>query len=53
MEQTNEEIAQTLHEMETVFVDGEKAHTDAILRARMREAHSTLQPREWRRPRPR
>ena len=42
MEQTNEGIAQTLQEMETVFVDGEKAHTDAILRARMREAHCTL-----------
>ena len=40
MEQTNEEITQTLHEMETVFVDGEKAHTDTILRARMHETHA-------------
>ena len=57
VEQTNEEIVQTFHEMETVFVDGEKAHTDAILRTSMREAHCThayhVANREWRRPRPR
>merc|ERR1719434_445785 len=33
-------IAQTLHEMETCFVDGENAQNDAILRARTREADS-------------
>ena len=41
VEQASNEIAQTLHEMQTVIVDGEKAHSDTIMRARMHEADCT------------
>ena len=41
VEHTSKEIAQTLHEMETVFVDGEKARSDAILIARVAQHVAT------------